>query len=310
MDKPVDRLRQLEGFRRVVEQGSISAAARALGIGQPAVSKQLRALEERLGVRLLERSTRGLEVTAAGRALYAGLPPLFEALDMLEDEVGASARGLAGLLRIHAPVAFGETHLTRELVRFHAQHPRILLDVRYDDRRVDLVKERVDVALRIGALTSADLVARKLAVLPRVLAASPRYLRAAGRPKTPADLRAHNYVRNTARRQEEVLVLARDAERVELSLESRFLVNSAFGVRDLLLAHAGIGQASRWVVHAELAAGRLVEVLPDWGVAPSTLHVVYPSRTLKTRRVTALVDFLAERLVTIPGVIAPSAAKE
>jgi DNA-binding transcriptional LysR family regulator len=310
MDKPVDRLRQLDCFRRVIEHGSISAAARALGVGQPAVSKQLRALEERLGVRLLERSTRGLEATPAGSGLYAGLPRLFEELEMLEDDVAASARGLSGLLRFHAPVAFGETHLTRELIRFYAEHPRIVLHVVYDDRYVDLVKERADVALRIGTLSSPDLVARKLAVLPRVLVASPRYLRTKGRPKSPEDLRAHNYVRNTARRQENVLVLTRGAERVELALESGLLVNNVFAVKDLLLAHAGVGQASRCFVDAELASGRLVEVLKDWSVASSTLYVVYPSRTLKTRRVNALVEFLAARLVTLPGVLAPSAAHD
>jgi len=307
MDKPVDRLRQLDCFRRVIEHGSISAAARALGVGQPAVSKQLRALEERLGVRLLERSTRGLEATPAGIGLYAGLPRLFEELDMLEDDVAASARGLSGRLRFHAPVAFGEMYLTRELIRFHAEHPRIVLDVVYEDRYVDLVKERADVALRIGTLSSPDLVARKLAVLPRVLVASPRYLRTKGRPKSPEDLRAHNYVRNTARRQENVQVLTRGAERVELALESGLLVNNVFAVKDLLLAHAGVGQASRCFVDAELASGRLVEVLKDWSVASSTLYVVYPSRTLKTRRVNALVEFLAARLVTLPGVLAPSA---
>jgi DNA-binding transcriptional LysR family regulator len=306
MSERFDRLRQLEWFRRVVEQGSISAAARALGTGQPAVSKQLRALEQRLGVRLLERTTVRLEATPAGKALYLGLPPLLEALDRLEDEVGASAKGLSGLLRIHVPVALGEVHLTRLLLAFQAENPRIAMDVIYDDDAVDLVKERVDIALRIGTLASPDLIVRKLAVLPRMLVASPRYLRMHGRPKTPQDLATHAFVRNARLRQDDHLVLRRGDEQVELALESRFLVNSVFAARELLLSDAGIGVASRWAVHRELTAGRLVGVLQGWAVSSAALHVVYPSATLKTKRVSALVEFLSERIVALPGFGPPS----
>ncbi len=163
MGDPSSPLRQLETFRKVIEHGSFSAAARALGVGQPAVSKQVRALEQRLGVRLLERNSTRLAPTSAGRALTARLPPILDALRQLEDDVTSSARGLAGLLCVHAPVALGEIHLTRELLCFQKQQPHIELDVAYDDRPVDLVKERVDVALRIGAPGSPELVVRKLA---------------------------------------------------------------------------------------------------------------------------------------------------
>jgi DNA-binding transcriptional LysR family regulator len=301
MSDRLDRLRQLVAFRRVVEHGSISAAARALHIGQPAVSKQVRALEQRLGVRLLERGTTRAEATPAGRALYAGLPALLDGIEQLEDDVSASARGLEGLLRVHVPVGLGELHLTAAFLRFQEKFPRIDLDVAYDDRQIDLVKERVDVALRIGPLTSPDLVVRKLAELPRALVATPRYLREAGTPRTPRELRGHNYVRNSRQAGAERIRLRQGDETVEVELPSRFLVDSVVALRDLLLAHVGLGPASRWVVHGELERGELVEVLPGWSVPPTVLHVVYPSGTLKTRRVTALVDFLAAHVLRLPG---------
>ena len=297
----VDHLRQLVAFRRVVEHGSISAAARALQIGQPAVSKQVRALETRLGVRLLERGTARAEATPAGRAFYAGLPALLDGIEQLEDDVRASARGLEGLLRVHVPVGLGEMHLTAAFLRFQAKFPRIHLDVAYDDRTIDLVKERVDVALRIGPLTSPDLVVRKLAELPRVLVATPRYLREFGTPRTPRDLRTHNYVRNRRQAGAELIRLRQGDVEVEVAAPSRFLVDSVMALRDLLLADAGIGPASRWVIHAELLRGELVEVLPGWSVPSTVLHVVYPSGTLKTRRVRALVDFLAAHVLRLPG---------
>ena len=304
----VENTSQLETFRKVIEHGSFSAAARALGIGQPAVSKQMRALEQRLGVRLLERNSTRLAPTSAGHALIARLPPILDSLRQLEDDVTSSALGLAGVLRVHAPVALGEIHLTRELLRFQKLQPRIELDVNYDDRPVDLVKERVDVALRIGALHSPELVVRKLADLPRILAATPRYLRRFGRPRTPDELLAHNYLRNAAQAGAEILHLRRGQQELALQPKSRFLVNSVAAVRDLLLADAGIGQVSRWLVHRELRARRLVEVLPGFTVPPTVLHVVYPSATLKTKRVTALVDFLADALGRLPGLIPPGRA--
>jgi DNA-binding transcriptional LysR family regulator len=215
--------------------------------------------------------------------------------------VSASGRGVAGLLRVHVPVTLGERHLTGPFIAFARKFPRVELDVVYDDRTVDLVKERVDVALRVGPLSSPDLVVRKVARLPRVLVATPRYLRERGAPRTPRELRAHDYVRNSAQRSAAPLTLARGDETVTLELKSRLLVNSIVALRQLVLEHQGIAQLSRWLVHRDLQRRALVEVLPGWRVAPAELHVVYPSGTLKTQRVKALVDFLVDALGRLTG---------
>jgi DNA-binding transcriptional LysR family regulator len=296
-----ERLRQLEIFRRVAEQGSISAAARSLAIGQPAVSKHLAALEHRLRVRLMERSTQRTTLTLEGRVFYDRLRPLLDGLDLLEDDVTASARGIEGLLTLQVPVGIGQMHLTRELIRFQKLHPRIELEVRYEDRFADLVVERVDVALRIGALSSPDLVVKRLAGMERWLLASPRYLRQHGTPRTPEELQAHNFVRYSQLQQGHRLVLERPGERVEIRMKSRLLVNNSMAIRELLLAHYGVGLAPIWLTSDAIERRDLVRVLPEWGTPPTPLHAVYPSATLKTQRVATVIDFLGKALHRIPG---------
>lgn len=296
-----ERLRQLEIFRRVAEQGSISAAARSLAIGQPAVSKHLAALEHRLRVRLMERSNQRTTLTSEGRVFYDRLCSLLDGLDLLEDDVTASARGIEGPLTLQVPVGIGQMHLTRELIRFQKLHPRIDLDIRYEDRFADLVVERVDVALRIGALSSPDLVVKKLAGMTRWLVASPRYLRQYGTPKTPPELQAHNFVRYSQLQLGDRLVLERPGERVEVRVKSSFLVNNSMAIRELLLAHCGVGLAPIWLTSDAIARGELVRVLSEWETPPTPLHAVYPSVTLKTQRVAAVIDFLGKALRRIPG---------
>ncbi|HEU4533388.1 MAG TPA: LysR family transcriptional regulator, partial [Polyangiaceae bacterium] len=166
-----DRFEQLGTFRAVAELGSFTAAARRLGVGQPAVSKRLRALEARLDTRLVERSTTGLALTPEGRAFYPRVAAALDDVAGAEDDVRSARGALAGELSVHVPVGLGELHLTRLLIRFRARHPRVDLNVTYDDRLVDLVADGIDLALRIGALRAPDLTVRKLARLPRLLVA-------------------------------------------------------------------------------------------------------------------------------------------
>jgi DNA-binding transcriptional LysR family regulator len=296
-----DQFEQLRTFRLVAELGSITAAARRLRVGQPAVSKRLRALEERLGARLVERSTTGLAVTEGGRAFLSQVSAALDNVERAEDDIRTAGRALQGRLSLHIPVGLGELHLTRLLLLFRAAHPAISLDVLYDDRFADLVSEGVDLALRIGALSSPELVVRKLAHIPRLLVASPAYLRTRGRPKRPSDLERHAFVRYSRLTQGDALTLERDATPFTLSMKSSFLVNNSVAVRELALASVGIAMVPRWLVHDELAAGLLEPVLPDWALASVPLHAVYPSATLKPKRVVALVDYLQDALVEVPG---------
>ena len=249
----------------------------------------------------MERSTQRTTLTSEGRAFYAQLCPLLDGLELLEDDVTASARGIEGPLSLHVPVGLGQMHLTRALLRFQKLYPRIELDVRYEDRFADLVAERVDAALRIGALSSPDLIVKRLARMVRWLVASPRYLRQHGCPRTPTELQAHNFVRYSQLQQGDRLVLERAGERVEIRMKSRFLVNNSMAIRELLLAHCGVGLAPIWLVSDALERRELKRVLPEWQTPPTPLHVVYPSATLKTKRVAAVIDFLGDALRRVPG---------
>jgi DNA-binding transcriptional LysR family regulator len=296
-----DRLKQLETFRRVVELGSFSGAARALGVGQPAVSKQIRGLEERLGARLVERTTHELSITLAGRLLYEQCTVLLDGLDSLEDEIAASARGVQGRLTMHAPLALGERVLTRELVAFQEKYPRVSLDVRYEDRVADLVAEKVDVAFRVGPLAQDDLIARKLALVPRVCVATPKYLARAGVAAGPAELEQHNLVYYRGLAAGDRLVFTRGEQSATVTLRGRFVVNFTTALVELALAHVGIAIVPHWRVMEELQRRSLILVLSDWALPPTPLHVVYPSATLKTKRVEKLVEFLSSRIAGLPG---------
>jgi DNA-binding transcriptional LysR family regulator len=188
----MDRLREMEMFIRVIEAGSFSAAARDLSMGQPAVSKTIASLEDRLGVRLLTRSTRKLSPTEAGTAFYErALRAVGEANEAEAAAQGAGA-GLEGRLRISAPVTFSRLHLVPRGGSFLDVHPRVQMDLVMDDRMVDLVAENIDGALRLGVLTDSALKARKLAQAERLVVASPAYLARRGVPRTPADLLEHD----------------------------------------------------------------------------------------------------------------------
>jgi len=296
-----DQFDQLRTFRLVAELGSITAAARRLRVGQPAVSKRLSALEDRLGVRLIERSTTRLSITEAGRAFLPQVAAALDDVERAEEGVRSAGRALQGRLSLHVPVGLGELHLTRLLLRFRARHPAISLDVLYEDRFVDLVSEGVDLALRIGELSSPDLVVQKLAYLPRLLVASPAYLRSQGRPKRPSDLASHVFVRYSRLTRGDALTLEQGATPFILAMKSSFLVNNSVAVRELALAGVGIALVPKWLIYEELAAGLLEPILPDWTVASVPLHAVYPSAKLKPQRVVALIDYLHDALVEVPG---------
>ncbi|MCA9612568.1 MAG: LysR family transcriptional regulator [Myxococcales bacterium] len=306
-----DRLRQLVAFRRVVDHGSFSGAARASGVGQPAVSKQVHALETRLGIRLLQRSTTRVTLTVEGLAFYERLGPLLDQLDDLEDEVRSSAGGMRGRIVLHAPVNLGSLALTPLLLSFREAHPEVEVDARYEDRHADMVRERIDVAFRIGPFDDAGVVARRIAILPRLWVVSPTYLATHGAPKTPEELQARNLVFYANLRPGDRVELRRRANdderrregRFTIALRGRFVANHTYAVRDATLASAGVGLLPTWVIADELARGELLPVLTDWTVPASPLHVVHPSAGPKTRRVRALVDHVVPKLVRREGVV-------
>jgi DNA-binding transcriptional LysR family regulator len=287
----MDRLRVIEVFARVVESGSFSAAARDLGIGQPAVSKIIAALEERLRVRLLARSTRRVTPTEAGVAFYErAVRALTEA-----NEADAAAQGLGagleGRLRVCAPVTFARLHLVPKLGRFLEANPRLRLEMIMDDRTVNLLEEGVDVAAHLGTLTDSALTARKIAQVERVVVASPSYLARRGTPRAPTDLLKHAAIIYGQRSGGDEWVFRRGRSEVTVRIRGVLTLSAAEGVRAAAIAGQGFAIASRWMFAPELESGEVVTLVPKWRLPPMDLWVVYPAGRLTSTKARAFVKW-------------------
>lgn len=278
------RLREMEMFVRVVESGSFSSAARDLKIGQPAISKTIAGLEDRLGVRLLVRSTRQLTPTEAGVAFYErALRAVTEAEEAEAAARGAGA-GLEGRLRISAAVTFSRLHLVPRLPTFLDAHPKLQLELVMDDRPRDLVAENIDAALRLGVLTDSSLRARKLAQSDRLVVASPAYLARKGVPKSPADLLAHEAIIYSQWTGGEEWDFRRGTAETSIRLQRRLMITAAEGVRTAVISGQGLAIGSRWMFAPELESGEVVSILNEWSLPPLDLWVIYPSGRLTSTK--------------------------
>ena len=293
----MDRLAVMALYARVVETGSFSRAAAALGLGQPTASKQIAALEARLGVRLLERSTRRLRPTEAGREFYERCRRLVDEADDLESTARRGARGAVGRLRVACPMGFGRLHVVPIVVRFLAAHPEAQIDLVMNDRYVDLAEEGVDVAIRIANLGDSTLHARRLGETPRALVASPAYLRRRGTPRSPADLERHDFIVYAYFDAPERLALVGpDGAAADVRVKARLRVNNAEAMREAVVGGIGICAMPLWAIAADLAAGTAKRVLPDWAPAASAVQAVYSSARHLPARVRLFIDFVADEL--------------
>ena len=271
-------------FVRVVEAGSFSAAARDLNMGQPAVSKTIASLEDRLGVRLLTRSTRKLSPTEAGTAFYERAVRAIGEADEAEAAAQGAGAGLEGRLRVSAPVTFSRLHLVPKLGSFLDAHPKVQLDLLMDDRAVDLVAENIDVALRMGVLTDSALKARKLGQAERLVIASPSYLARRGVPRTPADLLEHDGIIYGQSSGGQEWLFRRGTSETSVYLRTRLKLSAAEGVREAVLAGQGFAIASRWMFTPELKSDEVVSILEEWTLPPIDLWVIYPSGRLTSAK--------------------------
>lgn len=296
----MDTLHAMRVFVRTMELGSLSAAARELGTTQPTVSKLLAQLEARLGVRLLERSTRGPVPTEQGLRFHAHAKGL---LEEYEAAVGA-ARGATGkaegLLRLNAPVALGQFKLNAIVQDFLGAHPGIEVELILNDRFVDLVEEGVDLALRLGGALPPSVIARHLGTAERFLVAAPGYLARHGAPMDPDDLGAHAFVR-FAWSFGDRLELLRGGESRVVAVAGRYRVNNAFAIVEALLMGSGIGLCPEWLVRERLDRGELVRVLPGWSAGAQDLHLLYPSRRYQPLRTRLFIEYASARLAAMPG---------
>lgn len=292
----MDRFADLQLFLRVARLGSLRAAAQELGLTPPAVSKRLAALEARLGVRLLNRTTRRLSVTPEGETYLADGARLLAEFDELERGMAGGRLAPQGLLRINASFGFGRRHVAPMAARFAAKHPRLEVQLQLTDRPMNLVEHGYDLGIRVGELADTGASARLLARNRRVLCASPDYLRKRRAPATLAELSRHACI--VLREDDAAYGLWRLTSGTrEETVKVRGSMSTNDGECAVAWALAGFGilHRSEWDVAQHEAAGRLVRVLPDWS-APADIHAVFPTRQQLPARVRRFVDFMAQAL--------------
>lgn len=290
----MDIVDELKAFVATAQSGSFTAAADQLGVSNRLTSKYVAELEARLGVRLLQRTTRRVGLTPAGEDLLARAPALLDDLDDLLAEVAEGSHGFSGVIRISAPVTFGEIYLGAMLGRFSRANPGLTLDLRLNDRYVDLATEGIDLAFRMGSTGMVSLKTRKIGNFQGAVVASPEYVATHGAPLTPDDLSGHNCIVDTNRRSPRRWVFQRDGTDVVANVQGKMLVNSARAAAGLAINGLGIANTPRFAVHDALASGALVELLEGYRGESGTLSAVYLEGRALPRKVRALIDFAIE----------------
>ena len=295
-DGEMDNLADVAVFVRVVERGSFTLAADELEVSRAVVSKYVSRLEERLGARLLHRTTRRLSLTEAGAALFEASRGALERIEEAESAVTQFQSEPRGRLRISAPMSFGILHLGPAMADFARAFPRVSLDVRLDDRYVNLVEEGVDVAIRIGTLTDSSLVARKITATKAVACASPAYLYKHGEPETPEDLATHDCLLYSYLSTANVWrFTAPDGREIPVAVSGSFRINNGIVLAEAAAAGHGILMAPSFYVAPLLRDGRLKRILANYRLRELGIHAVWPQRDHVPPKVRAFVDFLAQR---------------
>jgi len=289
-----DALQEMSVFSRVVGSGSLSAAARELGISPALVSRRLAALENRLGVRLINRTTRSLNLTVEGARYYDACTRVLAEIEEADAEVSVGRVEPQGTLKVALPASFGHQHVAPLVPQFAARYPKVQLALSLSDRTVNIMDEGLDVAVCIADLQDSSLAARRLAPNRRVVCASPAYLAAHGVPRTPDDLARHNclvaseFVGNWDYR-------APDGKTGSVRVSGRYCCDNWEVLREWALAGLGIALKSTWDVHRQLQDGSLVALLPGYAFHTDVaIYAVYPHRRFLPAKTRVFIEFLAD----------------
>ncbi len=291
----MDGLRGLEVFSRVVESGSFSAAARNLGLSKSAVSKQVAGLEDRLGVRLLNRTTRRLSLTEVGAAFHLRAVRILAEVEEAERAVTRLHAEPRGTLRVNAPMSFGHLHVAPAMAEFMARYPDLRVEMILNDRIVDLVDEGFDVAIRIQRMSDSSLVARKLASIRQVVCATPDYWRTRGRPAKPAHIENHNCLIYTYQQFPNEWRFRGPDGPLPVKLSGSFHANNGEALRSAALGGLGIYLGPTFIVGEDLRTGRMEAVLQEFEQTGLAVYAVYPQNRHLSAKVRAFVDFMADR---------------
>lgn len=299
----MDKLSAMATFVRVAELGSLSAAARALHLTQPAVSQQITSLEQQLGALLLYRTTRSVTLTEVGQRYYQQIKPILAAVDEAEETLHGLGYRLQGSLRIHAPSGFGQKHLTPLLIAFQQQHTELNIELLLGDHLADVVGEGIDVAIRFGEVYTPGTVTRRLGELQRLLVASPGYINQHGEPQTLAEMSEHPHIRYSGLRGDNSLTLLGPQGTEIINVRPVFHANNTFALLAAIESGLGIGGAQLPLIEEQLKQGTLKAILTDYRYPPMPIHAIYPAARFIPAKVRSLVNFLAQSLENITGII-------
>jgi DNA-binding transcriptional LysR family regulator len=292
----MDRLSAMEALVRVIETGSFSGAARQLRIGQPAVSKAIAQIEERLGVRLLLRTTHGLSPTESGQNYYEHAKRVLEEAEEADLAARGAGAALSGRLRFCAAVTFARLHVMPHLQAFLEQHPALDFELVLDDRDIDLVEEGIDVAFRIGSLSDSTMTGRKIGQGRRLVLGTPSYFARHGEPGSPTDLAGHQAVIYDRRGGGAAWTFRRGTAETAMTLKGRVRATAAEGVREAVFSDLGLTISSEWMFAPELRSGRVRAVLEDWSLPAIDLWAVFPTGRQASAKARAFATFIEERL--------------
>lgn len=288
----MDQLGAMRTFVEIVDQGSLSAASRRLQVSLPVVVRKLAALERKLGVRLLNRTTRRIHLTEEGAEFYQRCKRIAEQVEEAEQAVSAQRRTPTGTLVVNAPLLFGRMQVVPLIGTFLEQYPELTVELTLSDRNVDIIEDGVDVAVRIGHLPDSSLAATQLGLTQRVLVASPGYLRMNGIPNTLENLREHNCLRFTALTPGRHWHFVRNGQDIAMRVTGHFASNSGDAVIQTALEDRGVACALYYQVMDHVASGQLGLVLQEFAPAPIPIHAVLAHPKLVSAKVQAFVDHL------------------
>jgi DNA-binding transcriptional LysR family regulator len=299
-DRSMDLLISMRQFVRVVETGSFSLVARETGTTQPTVSRTMAALEDHLGVRLLNRSTRAVTLTDDGRAFYAQAMRAIETVAEAEASVGRRHGQPSGLLRLGTPVSFGRLHVAALMPDFLRRYPDVEVELSMTDAFVDPVAEGLDLVIRVGTLEDPSLIARRIGTTRRVTVAAADYLDRRGIPLTPADLRQHECIVYTRLATNNRWHFDGPDGPIAVAVQGRFRADNSEAVREAVVAGAGIAVIPVWMFTNEITSGRVQTILDRFAPSALPIHAVYSSRRLVAPKVRAMIEFLAEVFAATP----------
>ena len=280
-------------FIRVVEAGSLKAAAEQLGSDPSTISRKLTSLEERLGARLIKRSTRRSSPTEAGIRYYEGIRRLRDEQSALEASIAGEAEKPRGLLRVTAPLDFGARYIVPALHALVTESDELKVELLLGSSHEDIIAGDIDVAIRIGKLPDSSLICRRLGNVPRVLVASPDYLAQRGWPMDPSDLSSHDFIFYSSRQERQPVEFSTpEGKTASIEVSGRFIVNSVTALCDLVRNGVGLHVGPRWAFEEGICSGEFIQVLPDFPLRPYPLHALYASSAFIPAKIRAFIDSL------------------